>query len=189
MDRLIRASAPADRHGRARARDSDPRLRRAGSQAHGRSARRARPALYCRPTLAKPRFGLAGRKVLLTFGLLSPNKGLETMIEALPGDPARSPRHGLCHRRRDPSRISSPAKASATGSSCRRSPRGSASPMHVRWIDSFLDQEQLLDLIEAADLYVTPYLQPRPDHLGHALLRGGARQAGRLHPLSARRRD
>ena len=39
---------------------------------------------YMPPALAKPRFGLAGRKVLLTFGLLSPNKGLETMIEALP---------------------------------------------------------------------------------------------------------
>ena len=39
---------------------------------------------YLPPDLAKPRFGLAGRKVLLTFGLLSPNKGLEAMIEALP---------------------------------------------------------------------------------------------------------
>ena len=28
----------------------------------------------------------------------------------------------------------------------------------LRWLDTFLDQEQLLDLIEAADLYVTPYL-------------------------------
>ena len=30
---------------------------------------------------------------------------------------------------------------------------------HLRWIDRFLDQESLLDLIAAADIYVTPYLE------------------------------
>ena len=28
----------------------------------------------------------------------------------------------------------------------------------MRWIDRFLDQEDLLDLIAAADIYITPYL-------------------------------
>jgi hypothetical protein len=34
---------------------------------------------------AKARFGLSGRSLILTFGLLSPNKGIETVIRALPG--------------------------------------------------------------------------------------------------------
>ncbi|HVF94848.1 MAG TPA: glycosyltransferase, partial [Sphingomonas sp.] len=36
------------------------------------------------PDLLKPRFGWEGREVVLTFGLLAPNKGIETIIEALP---------------------------------------------------------------------------------------------------------
>ncbi len=36
------------------------------------------------PNRLKARFGWAGRKTVLTFGLLAPNKGIETMIEALP---------------------------------------------------------------------------------------------------------
>src|SRR3546814_11688909 len=36
------------------------------------------------PAYEKRRFGLDGRDVVLTFGLLSPNKGIEVMIAALP---------------------------------------------------------------------------------------------------------
>src|SRR3546814_9597507 len=43
------------------------------------------------PEEYKARFGFAGRKVLLTFGLLSPNKGIETVIEALPAVVERHP--------------------------------------------------------------------------------------------------
>src|SRR3546814_2816572 len=43
------------------------------------------------PEEYKARFGFAGRKVLLTFGLPSPNKGIETVIEALPAVVERHP--------------------------------------------------------------------------------------------------
>ena len=42
---------------------------------------------------AKTKFGFSGRTVILTFGLLSPSKGIETVIDAMPAivDPARTP--------------------------------------------------------------------------------------------------
>lgn len=46
---------------------------------------------FVTPEGAKARLGFAGRKVVLTFGLISPNKGIETMIEALPAIIAQSP--------------------------------------------------------------------------------------------------
>lgn len=112
---------------------------------------------YRAPDLAKPRFGLAGRKVLLTFGLLSPNKGLETMIEALPAILRDHPDTvyviaGATH----PHLIAREGERYREGLQALAARLGVADA--VRWLDSFLDQEQLLDLIEAADIYVTPYL-------------------------------
>src|SRR3546814_12648904 len=40
---------------------------------------------------AKERLGFSDRKVILTFGLMSPNKGIETMIEAMPEIVRRTP--------------------------------------------------------------------------------------------------
>jgi len=113
---------------------------------------------YCPPALAKPAFGLAGRKALLTFGLLSPNKGIETMIEAMPAILADHPDAdyviaGATH----------PHLLAREGELYRNSLKRRAERLgvgaHLRWIDKFLDQESLLDLIEAADIYVTPYLE------------------------------
>src|SRR3546814_6318004 len=42
---------------------------------------------------AKERLGFTDRKVILTFGLMSPNKGIETMIEAMPEIVRRSEEH------------------------------------------------------------------------------------------------
>src|SRR5256885_15990708 len=43
------------------------------------------PALpFLDPNFYKDRFGVEGKAVLLTFGLLSPNKGIENVIQALP---------------------------------------------------------------------------------------------------------
>ena len=112
---------------------------------------------YVSPDRAKPRFGLAGRNVLLTFGLLSPNKGLETVIEALPAILAEHPGTiyiiaGATH----------PHLLAREGERYRDNLHAIAARLGVaeavQWLDSFLDQEQLLDLIEAADIYVTPYL-------------------------------
>ncbi|SFR80334.1 glycosyltransferase family 4 protein [Sphingomonas jatrophae] len=105
----------------------------------------------------KARFGLSGHTVLLTFGLLSPNKGIETMIRALPGIVARQPDAlyvvlGATH----------PHLVAREGEAYRESLAALAEELgvaqHLRFIDGFVAQDELLDHLEAADVYVTPYL-------------------------------
>lgn len=104
----------------------------------------------------KERLGLAGRNVLLTFGLLSPGKGIETLIEALPAIVARHPETlyvvlGATH----------PHLIAREGEAYRQRLRALAEGLgvdaHIRWIDAFVETDRLLDFIAAADIYVTPY--------------------------------
>lgn len=105
----------------------------------------------------KRRFGFAGHRVLLTFGLLSPNKGIETMIRALPTIVAANPdvlyvvlgatHPHLVAREGEAYRESLIALAEAQGVSA-----------NVRFIDGFLEQQTLLDYLQSSDIYVTPYL-------------------------------
>jgi glycosyltransferase involved in cell wall biosynthesis len=108
------------------------------------------------PALRK-QFGFNDHKVLLTFGLLSPNKGIETMIRALPAIVARHPDAlyavlGATH----------PHLVAREGEAYRESLFALADELgvgkNVRFIDGFLEQEELLDYLQAADVYVTPYL-------------------------------
>ncbi|MDH7638040.1 glycosyltransferase family 4 protein [Sphingomonas oryzagri] len=105
----------------------------------------------------KRRFRCDGRKVLLTFGLLSPNKGIETMIRAMPTIAARHPDAlyvvlGATH----------PHLVAHEGEAYRERLMALADELgvsrHVRFIDGFVEQPRLLDFIAAADVYVTPYL-------------------------------
>lgn len=105
----------------------------------------------------KPKFGFGGHRVLLTFGLLSPNKGIETLIRALPAIVAAHPDTlyvvlGATH----------PHLVAREGEAYRDSLKNLAAELGVesavRFIDGFIDQEKLLDYLQAADIYVTPYL-------------------------------
>jgi glycosyltransferase involved in cell wall biosynthesis len=105
----------------------------------------------------KPKFGFGGHRVLLTFGLLSPNKGIETLIRALPAIVAAHPDTlyvvlGATH----------PHLVAREGEAYRDSLKNLAVELGVenavRFIDGFLDQDKLLDYLQAADVYVTPYL-------------------------------
>lgn len=100
--------------------------------------------------------GLAGRNVLMTFGLLGPGKGLETMIEALPAIVARHPHTvyrivGATH----------PTLLASSGEGYRAELQDLARSLgveqHIIWDNRFLDTEELLDQLEACDIYVTPY--------------------------------
>jgi glycosyltransferase involved in cell wall biosynthesis len=105
----------------------------------------------------KARFGFGGHRVILTFGLLSPNKGIETIIRAIPTIAAAHPDIlyvvlGATH----------PHLVAREGEAYRESLIALAEELgvsrHIRFIDGFLEQERLLDYLEAADIYVTPYL-------------------------------
>ncbi|WP_156681471.1 glycosyltransferase family 4 protein [Sphingomonas profundi] len=105
----------------------------------------------------KERFGFAGHDVLLTFGLLSPNKGIETVIEALPEIVAQNPDAlyvvlGATH----PHLVAREGEAYRDRLRALAEEKGVANS--VRFIDGFLEQELLLDYLAAADIYVTPYL-------------------------------
>jgi glycosyltransferase involved in cell wall biosynthesis len=105
----------------------------------------------------KHRFGWDGRRVLLTFGLLSPNKGIETIIRAMPAITARHPDAlyvvlGATH----PHLVAHEGEAYRERLMALADELGVAN--QVRFIDGFVEQARLLDHLSAADIYVTPYL-------------------------------
>jgi len=111
------------------------------------------------PERAKRRLGLAGRKVILTFGLIGPNKGIETMIEAMPGIIAGSPDAlyvlmGATH----PHLLRDAGEAYRTSLEVRVRELGLED--HVVFINRFVDRPELLEQIAACDIYVTPYPSP-----------------------------
>ncbi|WP_413060956.1 glycosyltransferase [Sphingomonas carotinifaciens] len=107
----------------------------------------------------KDAFGWQGRKVVLTFGLLAPNKGIETMIEALPAVAQRHPELlyvvlGATH----PNLIAHEGEAYRDRLKALAESRGVAD--NVAFIDGFVEHEELLDYLQAADIYATPYSNP-----------------------------
>lgn len=112
---------------------------------------------YVDPAGVKPRFGLDGRKVVMTFGLLGPDKGLGDVIAAMPAIVAAEPSAlyvviGATH----PNLLREQGEAYRESLQRLAAERGVAD--HVRFVDTFLDQEDLLDWLEVADVYATPYL-------------------------------
>ena len=108
-------------------------------------------------SVAKARLGLDERPLLLTFGLLSPDKGIEDMIEALPAvrDACPELRYvvlGATH----------PNLVGGEDFRQRLTARAAELGMgqNVAFIDRFVEQDELLDWLAAADVYVTPYRNP-----------------------------
>lgn len=112
---------------------------------------------FVEPDAAKARLGFAGRSVILTFGLLSPNKGIEVMIDAMPSILRRRPDAvyvilGATH----PHLVREQGEAYRTGLQNRVHELGIED--HVVFLDQFVDRETLLGFIAMCDVYVTPYL-------------------------------
>lgn len=100
--------------------------------------------------------GLSGRNVLMTFGLLGPGKGLETVIDALPAIVAAHPDTvyrivGATH----PNLIAREGESYREKLIARACELGVES--HLEWDNRFLDTEELLDQLQACDIYLTPY--------------------------------
>jgi glycosyltransferase involved in cell wall biosynthesis len=108
------------------------------------------------PNYFKDRFGTEGKSVLLTFGLLSPNKGIENVIRALPAILARHPDvvyivSGVTHphiRRREGEHYREELTALAEQ-------LGVSSQLIFN--NRFVSAEELVEHVGAADIYVTPY--------------------------------
>ncbi|MBN1480497.1 glycosyltransferase family 4 protein [candidate division KSB1 bacterium] len=109
------------------------------------------------PSFHKDLFGVEGKTVLLSFGLLSKNKGIETVIEALPAIVARYPNVvyivlGATH----------PHVIQQEGETYRLSLQWLAQKnnveSHVVFYNRFVSLEELIQFIGAADIYITPYL-------------------------------
>ncbi len=109
------------------------------------------------PCFYKDKFGAEGKKIILTFGLLSPNKGIDTMIRALPGIISSHPDAiyvvlGATH----------PQIKREAGEAYRQSLQRLAYELgverNVRFHDRYVDLPELCEWLSAADVYVTPYL-------------------------------
>ncbi|HEY0790195.1 MAG TPA: glycosyltransferase family 4 protein [Chthoniobacterales bacterium] len=111
------------------------------------------------PSFYKDQFGVEGRTVLLTFGLLSPDKGIEYVIEALPNILERHPDVvyivlGATH----PNLIAQVGESYRLKLERLAQDRGVA--RNVIFYNRFVTAEELRDFIGAADIYITPYLNP-----------------------------
>ncbi|MBN1316008.1 MAG: glycosyltransferase family 4 protein [Anaerolineales bacterium] len=109
------------------------------------------------PSFHKDLFGVEGKIVLLSFGLLSPNKGIENVIAALPAILARHPNVmyiilGATH----------PHVLQNEGETYRLSLQWLAREKGVEnqaiFYNLFVSLEELVEFISAADIYITPYL-------------------------------
>ena len=114
-------------------------------------------AAFVEPDAAKARLGYGGKAIILTFGLLSPNKGIEVMIDAMPE---------ILKSRTDAVYVvlgaTHPNLMRQEGESYRERLMARARDCGVEdsvvFLNQFVDQPTLLDFISMCDVYVTPYL-------------------------------
>lgn len=104
----------------------------------------------------KSALGIAGRDIILSFGLLGPGKGYELAIDALAAVVAEHPRAlyvmvGATH----------PDLLLREGEAYRRSLADRVAQVgmedHVQFIDRFVGKGELTQWLQAADVFVTPY--------------------------------
>ena len=114
-------------------------------------------SIFTEPDVAKAALGFENQPIVLTFGLLSPNKGIEVMIDAMPcilkscpesmyvvlgaTHPHLVRREGEAYRERLMERT-----------------RAVGVENHVVFLNRFVDRQTLLTFIAMCDVYVTPYL-------------------------------
>ncbi len=128
------------------------------------------------PAFYKDKFGVDGRKLVLTFGLLGPGKGLEHVIAALPAVVAKHSDVtymivGATH----PHVRRQSGEEYRTG--LHRLARDLGVEAHVIFQNRFVEPEELCEFLGASDIYITPYLteaQAVSGTLAYALGTGNA---------------
>lgn len=111
------------------------------------------------PNFYKDQFGVEGKQVALTFGLLSPNKGIEYVLRALPKIIERFPNFvyivlGATH----PNLLREQGEAYRL--SLERLAKDLGVKQHVSFYNRFVELHELIEFIGTADIYITPYLNP-----------------------------
>lgn len=111
---------------------------------------------YVDPARNKGQFGLEGRTVLMTFGLIGPSKGIDQMIDALPEIVKRHPdvlymvvgatHPGVLEREGESYRRSLEAKVEALGIGD-----------NVTFLNRYLTDDEVCEYLTVCDIYVTPY--------------------------------
>jgi glycosyltransferase involved in cell wall biosynthesis len=114
-------------------------------------------APYGNSSRYKEQFGVEGKRVALTFGLLSPNKGIEYVLKAIPEVIREFPDFiylilGATH----PSLVRSEGERYRI--SLERMAKELGITKHVSFYNRFVELKALTEFISAADLYITPYL-------------------------------
>jgi glycosyltransferase involved in cell wall biosynthesis len=112
---------------------------------------------FADPNYFKDEFAVAGKQVLLTFGLLSPNKGIEYALRALPDVIREFPNVvyivlGQTH----PNLLRDEGEAYRL--SLERLAKEIGVQKHVVFFNRFVELDELMRFIGAADIYLTPYL-------------------------------
>lgn len=124
----------------------------------------------------KDRLGVEGKSVILTFGLLSPDKGVEYVVDALPAILDAYPDTvyivlGATH----------PHVLEQSGETYRLMLEARAQRLGVDasiiFHNRFVSQAELGEFLSAADIYVTPYLQPEQSTSGTLAYAVGAGKA------------
>jgi len=109
------------------------------------------------PSFYKDKFGVEGKKVLLTFGLLSPNKGIENVLQALPAVIKKHPDVayiilGATH----------PHVLKSQGDAYRIMLQQLVRKLHIGehviFQNRFVELKELCEFLGIADIYITPYL-------------------------------
>ena len=105
----------------------------------------------------KGQFGVEGKRVLLTFGLIGPGKGIEHVIEALPEIVREHPNTiylilGATH----PNLLAHEGERYRIGLERLAADLGMSE--HIIFHNRYVSQVDLMEFIGAADIYLTPYL-------------------------------
>jgi glycosyltransferase involved in cell wall biosynthesis len=115
------------------------------------------PDIHFNPEKSKKEFKLENKKVLLTFGFIGRNKGIETVIKALPKVIEKHPDIiyivlGKTH----------PNVLRHSGEEYRiflmRLVKNLQIEKHVEFLNEFINEQDLFKYLYASDIYITPYL-------------------------------
>jgi glycosyltransferase involved in cell wall biosynthesis len=133
----------------------------------------------------KEQFGMEGKHVLLTFGLLSPNKGIENVLRALPEVIKKFPNLiyiilGATH----PNLVREHGEAYRL--TLERLAQDLGIKRHVSFYNRFVDQEELKDISGRCRSLHHALPVCGADHFRYTGLRLWQRQGGDFHALLAR---